>query len=261
MEKYIVRTSGLKKYYQMGKNVVKALDGVDFKVKDGEFVAIIGKSGSGKSTLLHMIGGLDLPTSGEVYVDGRNLAGLNKEQLAIFRRRTVGFIFQSYNLVQDLNVYENIVLPIELDGGHVDTEFVDGILELLQLQEKKEVLPNTLSGGQQQRVAIARAIAAKPAMILADEPTGNLDTATSHDVLGLLKTVARQFEQTIVLITHDQDIAQLADRIVRIEDGQIVCSHIGDGEMEDSCMEGGQTSDSHTTDDHMTEGSGSHAEK
>lgn len=229
MEKQIVRTKNLKKYYQMGENTVKALDGVDFQVKDGEFVAIIGKSGSGKSTLLHMIGGLDLPTEGEVYVDERNLAKLNKEQLAIFRRRTVGFIFQSYNLVQDLNVYENIILPIELDGGHIDAPFIGDILDLLQLQEKKDALPNTLSGGQQQRVAIARAIASKPAIILADEPTGNLDTATSHDVLGLLKTVAKQFEQTIVLITHDQDIAQLADRIVRIEDGRVVGGSLTEG--------------------------------
>ena len=229
MKEYIVETRSLKKYYQMGENTVKALDGVDFCVKDQEFVAIIGKSGSGKSTLLHMLGGLDVPTEGEVLVEGKCLLGLKKEQLAIFRRRKVGFVFQSYNLVPDLNVYENIVLPIELDGKHIDREFVDEILELLQLDEKREALPNTLSGGQQQRVAIARAIASKPSIILADEPTGNLDTATSHDVMGLLKMVARQFKQTVILITHDQDIAQMADRIVRIEDGHVVKA----GELDD----------------------------
>lgn len=222
MESWIVKTKDLKKYYKLGDNTVKALDGVDFSVKEREFVAIVGKSGSGKSTLLHMIGGLDVPTSGEVYVDNKNLAKLNKEQLAIFRRRKVGFIFQNYNLVPDLNVYENTVLPIELDGKRMDKEFVNEILELLKLEEKREALPNTLSGGQQQRVAIARAIASKPAIILADELTGNLDTATSHDVMGLLKAVARQFQQTIILITHDQDIAQMAGRIVHIEDGRIV---------------------------------------
>lgn len=222
MESWIVKTKELKKYYKLGENTVKALDGVDFMVKEREFVAIIGKSGSGKSTLLHMIGGLDVPTEGEVVVDGKNLVQMDKEQLAVFRRRKVGFIFQSYNLVPDLNVYENVVLPIELDGGHIDYEFVNEILNLLKLQEKKEALPNTLSGGQQQRVAIARALASKPAIILADEPTGNLDTATSHDVMGLLKMAAKQFCQTIVLITHDQDIAQMADRIVHIEDGKIV---------------------------------------
>lgn len=222
MESYIVETRNLKKYYQQGVNTVKALNGVDFRVKAEEFVAIIGKSGSGKSTLLHMIGGLDVPTGGEVIVGGRNLAGLTKEQLAVFRRRKIGFVFQSYNLVQDLNVYENIILPVELDGKHVDKKFVDEIMELLQLGEKREALPSMLSGGQQQRVAIARAIAATPTLLLCDEPTGNLDTATSHDVLGLLKIVAKQFRQAIVLITHDNDIAQMADRIVRIEDGKIV---------------------------------------
>lgn len=222
MESYIVETRNLKKYYQQGANTVKALDGVDFRVKAEEFVAIIGKSGSGKSTLLHIIGGLDVPTGGEVIVGGRNLAGLTKEQLAVFRRRKIGFVFQSYNLVQDLNVYENIILPVELDGKCVDKEFVGEIMELFQLNEKRESLPSMLSGGQQQRVAIARAIAAKPQILLCDEPTGNLDTATSHDVLGLLKIVAKQFRQTIVLITHDNDIAQMANRIVRIEDGKIV---------------------------------------
>ena len=219
MKNFIVETRNLKKYYQMGENTVKALDGVDFRVKDREFVAIIGKSGSGKSTLLHMLGGLDVPTEGEVLIDGKRLKGLKKEQLAVFRRRKIGFIFQNYNLVPDLNVYENVILPIELDGRKVDTEYVNGILELLGLSEKKEVLPGTLSGGQQQRVAIARALAAKPAILLADEPTGNLDSATSHDVLGLLKMA---FGQTLILITHDRDIAQLADRIVHIEDGKIV---------------------------------------
>ncbi len=222
MESWIVQIQALRKYYKLGNNTVKALDGVDFKVREGEFVAIVGKSGSGKSTLLHMVGGLDNPTDGEVYVDGRKLSKMNKEQLAVFRRRKVGFVFQSYNLVQDLNVYENIVLPIELDGGHINEEFINNILSLLKLTEKREALPCTLSGGQQQRVAIARALASKPAIVLADEPTGNLDTATSHDVLGLLRVVAKQYRQTIILITHDQDIAQLADRIVRIEDGRIV---------------------------------------
>lgn len=222
MESWIVETKNLKKYYQLGSNTVKALDDVNFRVKPQEFVAIIGKSGSGKSTLMHMIGGLDVPTEGEVIVAGKNLAGLTREQLAVFRRRRVGFVFQSYNLVPDLNIYENVVLPIELDGKRIDKEFVDGILALLQLTDKKEALPATLSGGQQQRVAIARAIAAKPQILLCDEPTGNLDTATSHDVMGLLKIVAKQFRQTIVLITHDNDIAQMADRIVRIEDGKIV---------------------------------------
>lgn len=229
MESWIVKTKNLKKYYRLGTHTVKALDDVNFAVREQEFVAIIGKSGSGKSTLLHMIGGLDTPTSGEVYVGDKALGKLSKEQLAIFRRRKVGFVFQSYNLVPDLNVYENVVLPIELDGKHIDRKFVDEILELLQLDEKREALPNTLSGGQQQRVAIARAIASKPSIILADEPTGNLDTATSHDVMGLLKMVARQFKQTVILITHDQDIAQMADRIVRIEDGHVVKA----GELDD----------------------------
>lgn len=229
MESWIVKTKHLKKYYRLGTHTVKALDDVNFAVREQEFVAIIGKSGSGKSTLLHMIGGLDTPTSGEVYVGDQALGKLNKEQLTIFRRRKVGFVFQNYNLVPDLNVYENVVLPIELDGKHIDREFVDEILELLKLDEKREALPNTLSGGQQQRVAIARAIASKPSIILADEPTGNLDTATSHDVMGLLKMVARQFRQTVILITHDQDIAQMADRIVRIEDGHVVKA----GELDD----------------------------
>ena len=222
MGDYIVRTVGLKKYYRLGENTVKALDGVDFAVKEREFTAIIGKSGSGKSTLLHMIGGIDTPTAGEVYVDGRKLSDMNREQLAIFRRRKVGFVFQSYNLVPDLNVYENVVLPIELDGKRIDRRFVREILELLRIDGKAEALPGMLSGGQQQRVAIARAVAAKPGIILADEPTGNLDTSSGHDVMGMLKVAAKQFQQTVILITHDNDIAQMADRTVHIEDGRIV---------------------------------------
>ncbi|MCH1983728.1 ABC transporter ATP-binding protein [Ruminococcus sp. OA3] len=222
MESWMIETRALKKYYKLGETVVKALDGVDFAVREREFVAIIGKSGSGKSTLLHMIGGLDVPTEGEVYIDHRKITNLNKEQLAIFRRRKVGFVFQNYNLVPDLNVYENITLPVELDGKQADSDYIGHILKILKLQDRAEALPGTLSGGQQQRVAIARAIASKPSIILADEPTGNLDTAASHDVMGLLRIAAKQFQQTIVLITHDHDIAQMADRIVRIEDGRIV---------------------------------------
>lgn len=222
MNQWMVEAKGLKKYYRLGEHIVKALDGVDFTVKEQEFVAIVGKSGSGKSTLLHMLGGLDTPTEGNVCIDGRNLAGMNKEQLTVFRRRKVGFVFQNYNLVQDLNVYENIVLPIELDGRPVDKRFMEEMLDLLKLQEKKEAFPSNLSGGQQQRVAIARALASKPRILLADEPTGNLDSASGHDVLGLLKVAARQFRQTVILITHDMDIAQMADRIVHIEDGKIV---------------------------------------
>ncbi len=222
MDSWIVETSNLKKYYKLGQNTVKALDGVNFRVKEQEFVAIIGKSGSGKSTLLHMLGGLDTPTSGQVRVDGKNIAGFGREELTIFRRRKVGFVFQSFNLVPDLTVYENVVLPIELDGRRIDREFTDEILQILQLSDRKQSLPMTLSGGQQQRVAIARALAAKPKMILADEPTGNLDSGTSHEVLGLLKVVAKRYAQTIILITHDNDIAQMADRIVHIEDGKIV---------------------------------------
>lgn len=224
----MVETRALKKYYRLGDNTVKALDDVDFRVREQEFVAIIGKSGSGKSTLLHMLGGLDVPTGGEVCIAGRNIAGMKREELTVFRRRKVGFIFQSYNLVQDLNVYENIVLPIRLDGKRVDRDFVGEIMQLLQMEDKKEALPGTLSGGQQQRVAIARALAAKPQIILADEPTGNLDSVTSHEVMGLLRVVAKRYAQTIILITHDQDIAQMADRIVRIEDGRIVSGNLGE---------------------------------
>lgn len=228
MENWMVETQNLRKYYQLGTNTVKALDGVNFRVKEQEFVAIIGKSGSGKSTLLHMLGGLDTPSEGEVCIAGKNIAGMNREELTIFRRRKVGFIFQSYNLVQDLNVYENIVLPIRLDGKRVDRDFVEEIMQLLQINDKKQALPGTLSGGQQQRVAIARALAAKPQIILADEPTGNLDSVTSHEVMGLLKVMAKRYAQTIILITHDQDIAQMADRIVRIEDGRIVSGNLGE---------------------------------
>ena len=224
----MVETRALKKYYRLGDNTVKALDGVNFRVREQECVAIIGKSGSGKSTLLHMLGGLDVPTSGEVCIAGRNIAGMKREELTVFRRRKVGFVFQSYNLVQDLNVYENIVLPIRLDGKRVDRDFVEEIMQLLQMEDKKEALPGTLSGGQQQRVAIARALAAKPQIILADEPTGNMDSVTSHEVMGLLRVVAKRYAQTIILITHDQDIAQMADRIVRIEDGRIVSGNLGE---------------------------------
>ena len=224
----MVETRALKKYYRLGDNTVKALDGVNFRVREQEFVAIIGKSGSGKSTLLHMLGGLDVPTSGEVCIAGRNIAGMKREELTVFRRRKVGFVFQSYNLVQDLNVYENIVLPIRLDGKRVDRDFVEEIMQLLQMEDKKEALPGTLSGGQQQRVAIARALAAEPQIILADESTGQLDSVTSHEVMGLLRVVAKRYAQTIILITHDQDIAQMADRIVRIEDGRIVSGNLGE---------------------------------
>lgn len=218
----ILKTSELTKYYGAGPNLVKALDGVALDVEQGEFVAIVGTSGSGKSTLLHMLGGLDKPTSGNVEVDGRELSSMNDDQLTIFRRRNIGFIFQNYNLVPILNVYENIVLPIELDGEKPDKKFIYKILKMLGLMEKLNDLPNNLSGGQQQRVAIARALATKPAIILADEPTGNLDSKTSQEVLGLLKMTSQQFHQTIVMITHNNAIAQLADRIIRIEDGRIV---------------------------------------
>lgn len=221
MNSWIVKTKNLKKYYQLGGHTVKALDGVDFLVREREFVSVIGTSGSGKSTLLHMLGGLDTPTSGGVYIDGKCLGQMDKEQLAIFRRRKVGFVFQNYNLVQDLNVYENAVLPVELDGRRVDREFAEEILKLLKLQDKKDALPNTLSGGQQQRAAIARAVISKPAILLADEPTGNLDSRTSQEVIGLLQTTSKNFHQTIVMITHNDEIAQSADRTIRIEDGKI----------------------------------------
>ncbi len=221
MRKIIVRTQDLKKYYQTGNQTVKALDGVDFAVAEREFVSIIGKSGSGKSTLLHMLGGLDKPSSGSVTVDGMNLEKLNGEQLALFRRRKVGFIFQQYNLIPDLNVYDNIVFPLELDGAQVDEDYIQELLESLHMDKKQGMLPSMLSGGEQQRTAIIRALAAKPAIILADEPTGNLDTAASHEVIGLLKVLSSQYQQTLIVITHDPDIAQLADRIVQIEDGKL----------------------------------------
>lgn len=217
----ILETKQLKKYYGSGDTLVKALDGIDLSVEQGEFVSIVGTSGSGKSTLLHMLGGLDRPTSGVVRVEGRDISRLKDEELTIFRRRKIGFVFQSYNLVPVLNVYENIVLPVELDGNKVDTAYVQDIIEVLGLEKKKYNLPSQLSGGQQQRVAIARAIASKPAILLADEPTGNLDSATSQDVLSLLKVTSDRFGQTVVMITHNEEIAQLADRIIRIEDGRI----------------------------------------
>ena len=217
----ILQTTDLKKYYGAAPNITKALDGVTLSVEQGEFVAIVGTSGSGKSTLLNMIGGLDVPTTGKVTVDGKELSTLNDEQLTIFRRRKIGFIFQNYNLVPVLNVYENIVLPVELDGDNVDKKFMDKVVRMLGLEDKQSSMPGNLSGGQQQRVAIARALVSKPAIVLADEPTGNLDSRTSNDVLGLLKATSQQFHQTLVMITHNNEIAQLADRIIRIEDGKI----------------------------------------
>ena len=218
----ILEARDLKKYYGKGDTLVKALDGVNLTVADGEFVAIVGTSGSGKSTLLHMLGGLDRPTSGAVTVDGKDIFSLKNEALTIFRRRKIGFVFQSFNLVPVLTVRENIVLPIQLDGGRVDENYVGQVVTALGLEKKLDSLPGQLSGGQQQRVAIARALAAKPAILLADEPTGNLDSRTSQDVLSLMKVTGRKFAQTMVMITHNEEIAQLSDRIVRIEDGRIV---------------------------------------
>ena len=218
----ILEARDLKKYYGKGDTLVKALDGVNLTVADGEFVAIVGTSGSGKSTLLHMLGGLDRPTSGAVTVDGKDIFSLKDEALTIFRRRKIGFVFQSFNLVPVLTVRENIVLPIQLDGGRVDENYVGQVVTALGLEKKLDSLPSQLSGGQQQRVAIARALAAKPAILLADEPTGNLDSRTSQDVLSLMKVTGRKFAQTMVMITHNEEIAQLSDRIVRIEDGRIV---------------------------------------
>ena len=218
----ILQTKNLKKYYGSGDTQVRALDGVDLQVENGEFVAIVGTSGSGKSTLLHMLGGLDRPTSGSVVVDGRDLSTLKDEELTVFRRRKIGFVFQAYNLVPVLSVYENIVLPIQLDGGKLDAAYINQVIGALGLKEKLNSLPSQLSGGQQQRVAIARALATKPAILLADEPTGNLDSRTSNDVLSLMKVTGQKFSQTMVMITHNEEIAQLADRIVRIEDGRIV---------------------------------------
>ena len=212
----------MKKVYGTDPNAVHALDGINLSVEKGEFAAVVGTSGSGKSTLLHMLGGLDRPTSGKVFVDGKDIFSLKEEALTIFRRRKIGFVFQSYNLVPVLNVYENIVLPIELDGKKIDRHFVQNILETLGLSDRQDALPGQLSGGQQQRVAIARALASSPAIILADEPTGNLDSKTSQDVLSLLKVTSQKFSQTMVMITHNEEIAQMADRIIRIEDGKIV---------------------------------------
>lgn len=224
----ILETRDLKKQYGTGETAVHALAGVNLSVENGEFVAVVGTSGSGKSTLLHMLGGLDRATSGKVYVDGKDIFALKDEELTIFRRRKIGFVFQSFNLVPVLSVYENIVLPLQLDGKTVDNAFIGEIAEALGLNEKLNVLPNQLSGGQQQRVAIARALATKPAILLADEPTGNLDSRTSQDVMGLLKTTSTKFAQTIVMITHNEEIAQLADRIIRIEDGRIVTGKAGE---------------------------------
>ena len=218
----ILETRDLKKYYGTGDTQVKALDGVELNIQQGEFVAIVGTSGSGKSTLLHMLGGLDRPTSGTVTVDGKDIFALKDEALTIFRRRKIGFVFQSYNLVPVLSVWENIVLPVELDGRKVDEAYVEEVISTLGLEKKLRNLPGQLSGGQQQRVAIARALATKPAILLADEPTGNLDSRTSQDVLSLMKVTGQKFAQTMVIITHNEEIAQMADRIVRIEDGRIV---------------------------------------
>lgn len=215
-------TENLKKIYGSGESEVRALDGVSLSVEKGEFVAVVGTSGSGKSTLLHMLGGLDRPTSGRVVVDGKDIFSLGDEALTIFRRRKIGFVFQSYNLVPVLSVLENILLPVQLDGVKPDKDYIDSVIETLGIENRLNYLPNNLSGGQQQRVAIARALAAKPAIVLADEPTGNLDVRTSQDVIGLLKVTGQKFSQTIVMITHNEEIAQLADRIIRIEDGRIV---------------------------------------
>ena len=218
----VLQTRGLKKVYGTGEARVRALDGVDLDVEQGEFVAVVGTSGSGKSTLLHMLGGLDRPTAGTVTVDGRDIFALSDEALTVFRRRKIGFVFQAYNLVPVLSVWENIVLPVQLDGRRPDKAYLAQVVEALGLAEKLDRLPGQLSGGQQQRVAIARALAAQPAILLADEPTGNLDSKTSQDVLGLMKVTGRRFSQTMVMITHNEEIAQLAGRIVRIEDGRIV---------------------------------------
>ena len=217
----ILVTENLKKYYRMGENVVNALDGVSISIQQGEFLAIVGKSGSGKSTLLHMLGGLDRPTSGKVMIEQKDISSMDKDELTIFRRRKIGFVFQNYNLLPLMNVYENIVLPIKLDGIRPQKRYVNEIIEMLGLGDKKSAMPSQLSGGQQQRVALARALAAKPAIVLADEPTGNLDSRTSQDVLGLIKTSSERFGQTVVMITHNTEIAQMAGRIIRMEDGKI----------------------------------------
>ena len=218
----ILSVQDLKKYYQMGENTVKALDGVNLDITEGEFLAIVGTSGSGKSTLLHMLGGLDNPTSGKILIDGKDISKLSRDELTIYRRRKIGFVFQNYNLLSHMNAYENIVLPIKLDGIQPDNNYITEILRLLKLENKKYSMPSQLSGGQQQRVALARALASKPAIILADEPTGNLDSRTSQDVLGLMKISGQKLAQTIVMITHNDEIAQMADRIIRLEDGKIM---------------------------------------
>ncbi len=218
----ILKTSNLKKYYGNGENLVKAIDNANIDIKEGEFVAIVGKSGSGKSTLLHMMGGLDNPTEGKVYINDKDIFSLKEEELAIFRRRNIGFIFQNFNLIPSLNVWENITLPVGLDGKEINKPFVTDIINSLGLESKVDALPNTLSGGQQQRVAIARALVARPAIILADEPTGNLDSKTSDEVMSLLKTMIKKYNQTLVMITHDEAIAQMADRVIYIEDGKVV---------------------------------------
>ena len=218
----ILKAIDLKKYYGEGTNRVKALDGVNVEANEGEFVAIVGTSGSGKSTLLHMLGGLDRSTGGNVIISNKNIFAMSDDELTVFRRRNIGFVFQNYKLVPILNVYENIILPIELDGGKIDKEYIDNIIKVLGLSSKINNMPNNLSGGQQQRVAISRALATKPSIILADEPTGNLDSKTSMEVMGLLKMTSKKFNQTIVMITHNEEIAQLADRTIHIEDGKIV---------------------------------------
>ena len=218
----ILKTSNLKKYYGNGENLVKAIDNANIDIKEGEFVAIVGKSGSGKSTLLHMMGGLDNPTEGKVYINDKDIFSLKEEELAIFRRRNIGFIFQNFNLIPSLNVWENITLPVGLDGKEINKPFVTDIINSLGLESKVDALPNTLSGGQQQRVAIARALVARPAIILADEPTGNLDSKTSDEVMSLLKTMIKKYNQTLVMITHDETIAQMADRVIYIKDGKVV---------------------------------------
>ena len=218
----VVEVKNLKKYYGKDENLVKALDGINLEINEGEFVCIVGTSGSGKSTLLNMIGGLDRPTNGEIKIANKDISKLSDDELTIFRRREIGFVFQQFNLIPILNVYENIVLPIELDGNKIDNKHVDLVIKSLGLENKIYNLPNNLSGGQQQRVAIARALASKPSIILADEPTGNLDSKTSQDVMGLLKIMSKKFNQTIVMITHNEEIAQMGDKIIRIEDGKIV---------------------------------------
>ncbi len=223
----ILVTENLKKYYGKEPNIVRALDGVSLSVEEGEFAAVVGTSGSGKSTLLNMMGGLDVPTEGEVIIAGKKLSGLNDERLTIFRRRRIGFVFQNYNLVPILNVYENIILPVSLDGQRPDEGYIRRVIRLLGIQDKLTDMPNNLSGGQQQRVAIARALAAQPAILLCDEPTGNLDSKTSQDVIGLIRMSSRQFNQTVIMITHNEEIAQTADRIIRIEDGKIAESRWG----------------------------------